>query len=115
MDHFGKVHFKKWFKSTLTSLTYLNLGAFQLNFPDFYQLISLNKTQKSNFLSLSCLNWRLGLEMTAKKQKEMAENLVKLVARKNHFIQKTIFWALTFDVLKNLWRPFIIKVSKIKF
>ena len=39
--------------------------------------------------------------MTAKKQKEMAENLVKLVARKKHFIQKTIFWVLTFDVLKN--------------
>ena len=36
--------------------------------------------------------------MTAKKQKEMAENLVKLVARKKHFIQKTIFWVLTFDV-----------------
>ena len=53
--------------------------------------------------------------MTAKKQKEMAENLVKLVARKNHFIQKTIFWALTFDELKNLWGSFIIKVSKIKF
>ena len=45
--------------------------------------------------------WTLGLEMTAKKQKEMAENLVKLVARKKHFIQKTIFWVLTFDVLKN--------------
>ena len=26
--------------------------------------------------------------MTAKKQKEMAENLVKLVGRKKHFIQK---------------------------
>ena len=57
----------------------------------------------------------LGLEMPAKKQKEMAENLVKLVAREKHFIQKTIFWALTFDVLKNLWGSFIIKVSKIKF
>ena len=53
--------------------------------------------------------------MTAKKQKEMAENLVKLVARKKHFIQKTMFWVLTFDVLKNLWVSFIIKVSKIKF
>ena len=53
--------------------------------------------------------------MTAKKQKEMAKNLVKLVTRKNHFIQKTIFWALTFDELKNLWGSFIIKVSKIKF
>ena len=41
------------------------------------------------------------MEMTAKKQKEMAENLVKLVARKTHFIQKTLFWVLTFDVLKN--------------
>ena len=40
--------------------------------------------------------------MTAKKQKEMAENLVQLVARKKHFLQKTIFWALTFDVLRNL-------------
>ena len=50
---------------------------------------------------LNSLNWTLGLEMTAKKQKEMAENLVKLVARKKHFIQKTIFWVLTFDVLKN--------------
>ena len=40
--------------------------------------------------------------MTAKKQKEMAKNLVKLATRKNHFIQKTIFWALTFDVLSNL-------------
>ena len=29
--------------------------------------------------------------MTAKKQKEMAENVVKLVARKKHFIQKKIF------------------------
>ena len=53
--------------------------------------------------------------MTAKKQKEMAENLVKLVARKKHFTQKTIFWALTFDVLNNLWGSFIIKVSKFKF
>ena len=42
------------------------------------------------------------MEMTAKKQKEMAENLVKLVARKKHFIQKTIFWVLTFDVQSNL-------------
>ena len=41
------------------------------------------------------------MEMTAKKQKEMAENLVKLVARKKLFIQITIFWVLTFDVLKN--------------
>ena len=40
--------------------------------------------------------------MTAKKQKEMAENVIKLVARKKHSIQKTIFWALTFDVLSNL-------------
>ena len=40
--------------------------------------------------------------MTAKKQKEMAKNLVKLVARKNNFIQKTTFLALIFDVLKNL-------------
>ena len=53
--------------------------------------------------------------MTAIKQKEMAENLVKLVARKKHLIQKTRFWALTFDVLKNLWGSFVIKVSKIKF
>ena len=29
--------------------------------------------------------------MTAKKQKEMAENLVKLVARKKYFIQKQYF------------------------
>ena len=53
--------------------------------------------------------------MTAKKKKEMAENLEKLVARKKHFIQKTMFWALTFDVIRNLWGSFIIKVSKIKF
>ena len=39
--------------------------------------------------------------MTAKKQKEMAKNLAKLVTRKKHFIQKTIFWVLTFDLLKN--------------
>ena len=53
--------------------------------------------------------------MTAIKQKKMTENLVKIVARKKHFLQKTIFWALTFDVIKNLWGSFIIKVSKIKF
>ena len=44
----------------------------------------------------------------------MAEKLVEIIARKNQFIQKTMFWALTFDVLKNLWGSFIIKVSKIK-
>ena len=43
----------------------------------------------------------------------MAENLVKLVARKKLFIQKTIFWALTFDLVKNLCGSFIIKVSKV--
>ena len=32
----------------------------------------------------------------------MAENLVKLVARKNNLIQKTAFRALIFDVLENL-------------
>ena len=53
--------------------------------------------------------------MTAKKQKEMAENLVKLVARKKHFIQKTMFWALTFDSEKNLWGSFVRKIPKIKF
>ena len=49
LNHFGKVHFKKWIKSTLTSLTYLNLEAFKLNFPKFTQLISLNKTQNKMF------------------------------------------------------------------
>ena len=53
--------------------------------------------------------------MTAIKQKEVTENLVKIVARKDHFIQKTIFCALTFDVMKNLWGSLIIKVSRIKF
>ena len=101
LNHFLKCTLPKWSKSALTSLTYLNLGAFKLNFPEFSQLISLDKTQNETFLSLNYLNWTLGLEMTAKKQKEMAENLVKLVARKKHFIQKTIFWVLTFDVLKN--------------
>ena len=42
------------------------------------------------------------MEIRAIRQKERAENLVKLVARKKHFLQKTIFWALTFDVLRNL-------------
>ena len=32
----------------------------------------------------------------------MAEKLVEIIATKNQFIQKTIFWALTFDVLSNL-------------
>ena len=32
----------------------------------------------------------------------MAEKLVEIIPRKNQFIQKTIFWALTFDVLSNL-------------
>ena len=45
----------------------------------------------------------------------MAEKLVEIIARKNQFIQKTMFWALTFDVIRNLWGSFIIKVSKIKF
>ena len=40
----------------------------------------------------------LGLEMTAKKQKEMAENLVKLVARKNILYKKQYFgyWLLMY-------------------
>ena len=45
----------------------------------------------------------------------MAEKLVEIIARKNQFIQKTMFWALTFDVIRNLWGSLIIKVSKIKF
>ena len=45
----------------------------------------------------------------------MAEKLVEIIARKNQFIQKTMFWALTFDVIRNIWGSFITKVSKIKF
>ena len=45
----------------------------------------------------------------------MAEKLVEIIPRTNQLIQKTMFWALTFDVIRNLWGSFIIKVSKIKF
>ena len=45
----------------------------------------------------------------------MAKNLVKMIARKNQFIQKTKFWALTFDSLKYLWGSFHRKIPKIKF
>ena len=45
----------------------------------------------------------------------MAEKLVEIIARKNQFIQKTMFWALTFDSIKNLWGSFVRKIPKIKF
>ena len=45
----------------------------------------------------------------------MAETLVEIIARKNQFIQKTIFWALTFDSIKNLWGSFLKKYQKSNF
>ena len=42
----------------------------------------------------------------------MAEKLVEIIARKNQFIQKTMFWALTFDSIKNLWGSFVRKNTK---
>ena len=47
---FYKVHFKKEFKNTVIALTYLNLQAFKLNFPELSQLISLDKTQNQSFV-----------------------------------------------------------------
>ena len=45
----------------------------------------------------------------------MAEKLVEIIARKNQSIQKTMFWALTFDSIKNLWVSFVRKIPKTKF
>ena len=45
----------------------------------------------------------------------MAEKLVEIIARKNQFIQKTMFWTLIFDSIKNLLGSFVRKIPKIKF
>ena len=45
----------------------------------------------------------------------MAEKLVEIIARKNQFIQKTMFWALTFDSIKNLWGHLLEKYQKSNF